>query len=86
MGQIIFWQLLLLLAIAFLILALRDDRSYWRRLANELEARQPVFSAETVRGTEAEFIRDRLPQNWRKGLVAIVTFALLGALLWRWLA
>jgi hypothetical protein len=33
MGQILFWQLLLLLVIVFLILAMRDENSYWRRLS-----------------------------------------------------
>lgn len=83
MGQISFWQLLLLLVIAFLILAMRDKNSYWRRLANELEtARQPVFSAETTRGTEVEFIRDRLPERLPKWLMALATLVTLGALLW----
>ena len=85
MGQILFWQLLLLLVIAFLISAMRDKNSYWRRLANELETRQPVFSAETTRGTEAEFIRDRWPERFPRWLIALVTFGMLGALLWRWL-
>jgi hypothetical protein len=87
MGQILFWQLLLLLAIVFLIAAMRDNNSYWRRLANELErALQPIFSAETTRSTEAEFIRDRLPQRVPLWLVALAALGTLGALLWWWLA
>jgi Sec-independent protein translocase protein TatA len=86
MGQISFWQLLLLLVIVFLIMAMRDRNSYWRRLANELEAaRQPVFSAETTRSTEAEFIRDRLPERVPKWLIALAMLGTLGALLSWWL-
>ena len=84
MGQILFWQLLLLLVIVFLVVAMRDKNSYWRQLANELE-RQPVFSAETTRSTEAEFIRDRLPERVPKRLIALATLGTLGALLWWWL-
>jgi len=86
MGQVLFWQLLLLLLIAFLIVAMRDKDSYWRRLANELErALQPVFSAETTRSTEAEFIRDRLPERVPKWFIAFATLGTLGTLLWWWL-
>lgn len=63
---------------------MRDKNSHWRQLANELEG-QPVFSAETTRGTEAEFIRDRLPGRVPRWLVALATLATLGALLWWWL-
>lgn len=84
MGQILFWQLLLLLVI--LIMAMRDKNSYWRQLANELErALQPVFSAETARSTEAEFIHDRLPQRVPLWLIALAVLGTLGALLWWWL-
>ncbi len=86
MGQILFWQLLLLLVIVFLILAMRDKNSCWRRLGNELEARQPVFSAETTRATEAEFIRDRLPERFPRWLIALAALGMLGSLLWWWLS
>jgi TRAP-type C4-dicarboxylate transport system permease small subunit len=86
MGQILFWQLLLLLVIAFLIVAIRDKNSYWWRLANKLErGLQPVFSAETTRSTEVEFIRDRLPERLPKWLIALATLVTLGALLWWWI-
>jgi hypothetical protein len=84
MGQILFWQLLLLLVI--LILAMRNKNSYWRQLANELgRALQPVFSAETTRSTEAEFIRDGLPQRVPRWLIALAALGTFGALLWWWL-
>jgi|SRR5688572_9452556 len=51
----------------------RFDRNRWLR-------RLPVFSAETIHGKEAEFIRERLP---RKPLARFVVLLLLiGAFLW----
>lgn len=51
----------------------RFDRQRWLR-------RLPVFSAETIRGKEAEFIRERLP---RKPLARFVVLLLLiGVFLW----
>lgn len=85
MGPIEFWQLLLLLAIMFLIWAMRDGRSYWWRLTSELGARYPVFSAETTRSTEAEFVRDRLPARLPWWIV-FAAIAMLGAALWWWSA
>ena len=35
MGQILFWQPLLLLVVLLLVVTMRDNRSYWRRLAND---------------------------------------------------
>ncbi len=52
----------------------RIDRDrWWRRL--------PVFSAETIHGKEAEFIRERLP---RKASLArfVVILLLIGVFLW----
>jgi hypothetical protein len=52
----------------------RIDRDrWWRRL--------PVFSAETIHGKEAEFIRERLP---RKAPLArfVVLLLLIGVFLW----
>ena len=51
----------------------RIDRRRWRR-------RLPVFSAETLHGKEAEFIRERLP---RKPLARfVVLLFLIGVFLW----
>ena len=51
----------------------RIDRRRWMR-------RLPVFSAETINGKEAEFIRERLP---RKPLARfVVLLFLIGAFLW----
>jgi Sec-independent protein translocase protein TatA len=54
----------------------------WSTLKNELRSRLPIYSAETTRGQEAEFIRDRLPKRITKLIVVgIVAF---GAIAW-WL-
>jgi type VI protein secretion system component VasF len=48
------------------------------QLRDELKSHFPVYSAETTRGKEAEFIRDRLPKRvplW----VLFVTIVVLGA-------
>ena len=91
--------LVLLGIVVVFVASLRDPPSFWRQLHDHLEQlgneldrhvdrdrwvrRLPVFSAETVRGKEAEFIRDRLP---RKAPRARLVFALLfvGVLVW-WL-
>ena len=52
------------------------------RLQAELQHR-PVYSAETVRHKEAEFIRDRLPKRFPAVLV-VALFALYAAAAW-WL-
>jgi len=85
MAPLTFWQLLLIAVVVWLILALRTRGSHWQRLGAELEARLRVFSAETTRGTEAEFIRDRLPQRFPKWLTYLFVPGVLGTLLWWWL-
>jgi hypothetical protein len=79
-------ELLLLAVIAWLVYDSSRHPGYWRQLNRELFARMPVFSAETTRGQEAEFIRDRLPKRL-PGLALMLTVLLLaGAVVWRWLA
>ena len=70
-------QVALVVLIALLLLARRHQRrlrvpadQLFRELRDELYERMPVFSAETTRGTEAEFIRDRLPKRFPFALVA----------------
>jgi len=89
------------LLLVWLIASSRVPPSFWRdsidlldRLGNELRhgfgrgrwARQPVFSAETIRGKEAEFRRRRLPRKTpRAGLVlALCALLVVGVLVW-WL-
>jgi hypothetical protein len=75
--------LAILLLIVPLILAgrhLHNLRGPADALARELRAAaerwMPVYSAETTRGKEAEFIRDRLPRRFPIGVVtaALVLF------------
>jgi hypothetical protein len=55
----------------------------WSQLSQELKRRMPVYSAETIHGKEAEFIRDRLPRRFPTLLALIaVLFASAAA---RWL-
>ena len=86
MGVTVLSQLLpaalLVAAVAWLVHDQRKPDSLLRQLEHELRARLPVFSAETVRGKEAEFIRERLPHKVPRllltllgGLVVVVTVA-----------
>lgn len=91
----------LVLLLVWLIASSRLPPSFWRdsldlldRLGNELgygfgrvrRSRLPVFSAETIRGKEAEFIRDRLPHKAPQARLVFTLVALLvvGVLVW-WL-
>ncbi len=82
-------QLGLVVLIALLLLARRHLRGLrapsdqlFRELRDELYKRMPVFSAETTRGTEAEFIRDRLPKRFPFALVAALLVLFVAAALW----
>jgi flagellar biogenesis protein FliO len=89
--------LLLLAVFAWLMHELRKRPSLLRQLADEMHDhywlgrglehvrrfRLPVYSAETVRGKEAEFIRDRLPIKFAPTLLIMVALlALVLALFW----
>jgi hypothetical protein len=45
-------------------LEMREGGWLGRRMGRAARFRLPVYSAETVQGKEAEFIRDRLPLRW----------------------
>lgn len=82
-------QLALIVLIALLFLArrhlhgLRDPSDQLiRELRDELHRRMPVFSAETTRGKEAEFIRDRLPKRFPLALVAALLVLFVAAAWW----
>lgn len=90
-------QFVLMVVLAGIVLTFRPPPSFWQRLRgdlhrldHELGRRYPevrrlrVFSAETVRGKEAEFIRDRLPRKVPYVRVGLVLLAI-GVLLW-WIA
>jgi len=53
-------------------------------LLQELKRHMPVYSAETVQGKEAEFIRDGLPKRIPTALV-VIALLLFGAIAW-WLS
>src|SRR5262245_48968506 len=68
----------------------RDLRGQLDQLGNELDRRidrnrwlrrLPVFSAETIHGKEAEFIRERLPRKAPLARFVVLLF-LIGAFLW----
>ena len=64
-------------------LELHDGGWLGRRLGRVARFRLPVYSAETVRGKEAEFIRDRLPAKPPTLLVVVViTLGVLLAIWW----
>jgi hypothetical protein len=63
----------------------RELRTQLRQVEHELRAHLPVFSAETVRGKEAGFIRERLPHKVpRLLLIMLGAFVLMVAISW-WL-
>ena len=53
------------------------------QVLRELKRHMPVYSAETVQGKEAEFIRDGLPKRFPTALV-VIALLLFGAVAW-WL-
>jgi hypothetical protein len=74
-------------AVAWLLLELRNGRAPWlRQLDRELREWLPVFSAETIRGREAEFIRDRLPKQAPTAIVVLSALLVMAAVVWWWLA
>ena len=84
------YQIPILLVIVLLILANRRLRNLGgpvdaltRELRDAVEHRMPVYSAETTRGKEAEFILDRLPKRFPTAIV-VALFVLFAATAW-WL-
>ncbi len=94
-----FPSLVLVAVLAWIVFGLREPPSFWRQLRGQLEQlgneldrrvdrerwmrRLPVFSAETVRGKEAEFIRERLPRRSPRALF-VIALLVVGVLVW-WL-
>ncbi len=89
-------SLILVVVLAFIILGRREPPSFrlplegeFERLRNEVgrgldrRARLPVFSAETIHGKEAEFIRERLPRRRPRALL-LLALLVVGVLAW-WL-
>jgi hypothetical protein len=62
-----------------------NKHSLPRNLEHTVRFRLPVYSAETVQGKEAEFIRDRLPVKWGAWLLnMLLAFVLVLTTMW-WL-
>jgi hypothetical protein len=90
----------LLTIVVVLVLRFRNPPSFLRQLRDQLDhlaheldrridrdrwvRRLPVFSAQTVHGKEAEFIRDRLPRKAPRARLALLLF-LIGVFAW-WFA
>jgi len=53
-----------------------------RELSDAVQRRMPVYSAETTRGKEAEFIRDRLPNRFPTAIVVAVLVLFAAAAWW----
>jgi hypothetical protein len=89
----------LLVLVVGLLASLRDPPSFWRQLRNQLDQlgneldrrvdrerwvrRLPIYSAETVRGKEAEFIRERVPRKAPRARYVLLLLVI-GVLVW-WL-
>jgi hypothetical protein len=76
------------LLVVLMILAARHWGPSWprayRQLVRELGRCHPLYSAETTRGREAEFIRDRLPRKFPVAPL-VVAAAIFCVVAW-WLA
>jgi hypothetical protein len=95
----LFPSLVLVAVFAWIVFGSRKPPSFWRlfrgqleQLGNELDRhvdrerwmrRLPVFSAETTRGKEAEFIRERLSRRSPRALF-VIALLVAGVLVW-WL-
>ena len=83
-------QLVLILAIVALIFGNRhmrglrgeDADQLARELSDAVQRRMPVYSAETTRGKEAEFIRDRLPKRFPTAIFSAVLVLFAAAAWW----
>jgi hypothetical protein len=100
MDPTLFPALVLLAVVLLLIASVRDPPSFIRQLRDHLEQlgreldrrfdrnrlalRLKVYSAETIHGKEAEFIRERLPRKAPRAL-AVLLLIVVGVIVW-WLA
>lgn len=76
-------QLLLMAFLAWIVFDMRKRGPLLRHLEHELRQRLPVFSAATVRGKEAELIRDRLPRKPTSArLLMLAGLLVVAALVW----
>ena len=76
-------QIAILLLIAAVIVGMRHQRGYIEQLRHDLLSRFLVYSAETTRGKEAEFIRERLPRKVPGVFLVLLALGVFGAVAWR---
>ena len=92
--------LVLLGVVVLFVASLRDPPSFWRQLRDQLDQlgheldrrvdrnrlalRLKVYSAETIHGKEAEFIRQRLPRKAPRARAVLMLLLVVGVLVW-WL-
>lgn len=83
-------QVAMLLTVVILIIGARELsrfgplRDELAHLLHELQCHLPLYSAETVRSREAEFIRDRLQKRFPVVLI-VIALVVFGAVAW-WLS
>jgi len=86
--------------VVLFVASLRDPPSFWRQLRDQLDQlgheldrhvdrnrwalRLKVYSAETIHGKEAEFIRQRLPRKAPRARAVLMLLLVVGVLVW-WL-
>jgi hypothetical protein len=70
------------LVIIILVVVLAFRSRNFLRTQGEMR-HMPAYSAETTRGTEAQFIRDRLPVRFPT-ILALLALVTTGALAWWW--
>ena len=91
--------LVLLGIVVLFVASVRDPPSFWRQLRDQLDQlgheldrhvdrnrwalRLKVYSAETIHGKEAEFIRERLPRKAPRAR-AVLLLVVVGVIVW-WL-
>jgi len=92
--------LVLLGIVVLFVASLRDPPSFWRQLRDQIDQlgheldrhvdrnrwalRLKVYSAETIHGKEAEFIRQRLPRKAPRARAVLMLLLVVGVLVW-WL-
>jgi hypothetical protein len=84
MVSVSLWQTLLLLLICVIILGSRRYHRHFGQLRRELGDSFPVFSAETTRSTEAEFIREPPPGHVPVWVFVVAAIAVCVIVLWLW--
>jgi hypothetical protein len=80
-----FLQVLIVVALVLILFAREPHSGFMQpltQLRDELRSVFPVHSAETTRGKEAEFIRDRVPTRLPPWILLVTIAVLATALVW----